>query len=258
MLASFLVVRDGDALRLVMRSSVAASFVKRLSMFVLRSKVKISLEAEQIALLGLLGSQRAAVLAAAGIDPLPETYKGMRGNGGEVWVSLPGERTLGIINTDQAAKLTDAIGPQALPVDESCWEWFDVEQGIVFIDQATQDELTPQMANLELIGGVSFSKGCYPGQEVVARTQHLGKVKRRAYRAHVEGDVELRAGDPLFAPSHGEQSIGTILTVAPAPDGGFDLLVSVLSAAVQAGGVAIGDLSGARVSFAPLPYALPD
>ncbi len=258
MLASFLTVRDGDAIRLMVRANLAAAFVKRLSMFVLRSKVKITLEADRVALFGLIGPRRGTALAAVGIDQIPDVYRAVRDKIGDCWISLPGERSLAMVDATRASDLVAALAPHVLSVDESCWHWIDVEQGIAYIEQATQDELTPQMANLELIGGVSFSKGCYPGQEVVARTQHLGKVKRRVYRAHVEGDTVPAVGTAVFAPSHGEQSVGMVLSVAPAPGGGFDLLMSMISAAVHAGRIAIGDLAGPQLSLSTLPYALPD
>lgn len=258
MLASFLVIRDGAALRLIVRSNLATAFAKRLSMFVLRAKVKIAIETDKTVLIGLIGARRAAALARIGVESAASPLQASRDDSGDVWVTLPGERTLGLLDAAHAAERVAALSSHAAATSEPCWDWVDIEQGIAYIDAATQDALTPHMANLELVGGVNFQKGCYPGQEIVARTQHLGKVKRRAYRAHVGGVIPPRPGDPVFAKAHGEQSVGMVLSAAPAADDGFDLLVSLISTAVHSDQVSIGSASGRPMTFVPLPYALPD
>jgi len=90
---------------------------------------------------------------------------------------------------------------------------------------ATQEAFVPQMANLDLIGAVSFRKGCYPGQEIVARTQYRGILKRRMARAHLDGDARPIPGQSVYSTAFGDQAAGTVVSVAPAPGGGFDLLV---------------------------------
>lgn len=258
MLANFVVIRDADALRLVVRSNLAQAFVKRLSMFVLRSKVKVTLEAANTALVGLIGARRAQALDAVGVVGVPAPYHGARSNAGALWIGLPGERALGLIGREELPAAIASLSNRTVPVGEACWDWIDIGQGIVYIDSATQDQLTPHMANLELIGGVSFQKGCYPGQEIVARTQHLGKVKRRVYRAHVAGDQAPRAGEALFSAAQGDQAVGIVLNSVPAPDGGFDLLASLLSSAVHSADVALGTVQGPTLAFRELPYPLPD
>ena len=113
----------------------------------------------------------------------------------------------------------------------------------------------PQMANLELIGGVSFTKGCYPGQEIVARTKYLGKVKRRTYRASVQSDCP-QPGTDLFSPDLADQSCGKVIEAAPSPAGGCELLASMLMSSAEAGDVRVGSADGPRLSFLALPYPL--
>jgi folate-binding Fe-S cluster repair protein YgfZ len=108
------------------------------------------------------------------------------------------------------------------------------------------------MANLELIGGVSFTKGCYPGQEVVARTKYLGKVKRRTYRAHINGGCPL-PGTDLFSPDLPEQSCGKVIQTAPSPSGGCELLASMLMSSAEAGDVRVAAPMDSGWNF--LPYA---
>ena len=125
-----------------------------------------------------------------------------------------------------------------------------------WITAATQDQFVPQMANLELIGGVSFRKGCYPGQEIVARTQYLGKPKRRLFLAHVDAEASPAPGDTLVADGD-EQSAGTVVNAAPAPNGGFDLLAVVQTASADSATVRLGSVRGPALRFRPLPYAVP-
>jgi hypothetical protein len=102
----------------------------------------------------------------------------------------------------------------------------------------------PQMLNMELaaVAGVSFSKGCYPGQEIVARTQYLGKVKRRTYRARLA--TAATPGTHVYAPETGDQHCGAIVSLAPSPAGGFECLVCVQIGAVEAGEVHVGAPTG--------------
>jgi folate-binding protein YgfZ len=108
-------------------------------------------------------------------------------------------------------------------VGSACWDWLTIQAGIPVILPATQEQFVPQMVNFELLGGVNFKKGCYPGQEIVARMQYLGKLKRRMYRAHLTSPAQ--AGDEVYSADMAGQASGMIVNVAPAPDGGFDVLV---------------------------------
>jgi hypothetical protein len=112
------------------------------------------------------------------------------------------------------------------------------------------------MANLELIGGVSFQKGCYPGQEVVARTQFRGKTKRRMFLARVQGAAPT-PGDPVYSEDLGDQATGAIVNAAPAPGGGFDVLAVVNTASAADSTVHLGSPDGVPLQVRPLPYAVP-
>ena len=120
-----------------------------------------------------------------------------------------------------------------------------------------------QMVNLELIGGVNFKKGCYPGQEIVARMQYLGKLKRRMYLAHLGYQAHLdssdtpQAGNELFSADMEGQSSGMIVNAAPAPSGGYDMLATVQIASRETQTVHWKSLQGEALQFLPLPYPLP-
>ena len=126
------------------------------------------------------------------------------------------------------------------------------------ITAATQEQFIPQMANLDAIGGISFQKGCYPGQEIVARSQYLGKIKRRMYLANIQPaapEAQVNAGDELFSADMGEQSSGMVVNATASPDGGFDVLVIIQTSSVEAGKVHWKTLDGPALEIIPLPYS---
>jgi folate-binding protein YgfZ len=226
MLASFLVWPEGGGFFLALSRTLVGSAANRLGRFVLRSKVVVA---------DRTGDRRL--------------------NGASV-VRLAQDRFLVAVPPDRAEALWRALSSVLRPVGTPCWEWLDITAGIPQVTERTQDEFVPQMANLELLGGVSFQKGCYPGQEVVARIQYLGKAKRRMFLARVEGEAPA-PGDPLFSADLGDQASGMIVNAAPAPEGGFDVLAVVHTPRPATGTVHLGSLAGALLRFRPLPYAVP-
>jgi hypothetical protein len=128
----------------------------------------------------------------------------------------------------------------------------EIDAGIPTVFAATQERFVPQMINYEVIGGVNFAKGCYPGQEVVARSQYRGKLKRRMHLAHAAAGAN--AGADVFAEGEAEAT-GTVVMSATAPVGGFDLLLECPQDKVE-GPLRLGD--GARLALQPLPYSIVD
>ena len=122
------------------------------------------------------------------------------------------------------------------------------------ITQPVMEQFVPQMVNFDVLGGVNFRKGCYPGQEVVARSQFRGTLKRRTYL--VQADAPVSAGQEVFAAGDAEQPVGTVAQAAPAPDGGWSALISMQIAALEAGGLRVGSADGAALTVEPLPYPL--
>jgi hypothetical protein len=255
MLASFVLWHETAGYQVALSESIRATILKRLQMFVLRSKVKITDRSAERVLLGAAGpAAAAAVERACGIVPaeVGGVHSGHRG----AVVRLGATRFLIAAEIADADSIWSALAETLTPVGTPAWDWLEITSGIPFVTAATQDQLVPQMANLELIGGVSFNKGCYPGQEIVARTQYLGKLKRRMYLAKVNTDAAPQAGDPLYGEDVGEQANGLIVNAAPAPDGGFDVLAVVQSASVEGSRVHVGGPQGPLLQFRPLPYAV--
>ena len=142
------------------------------------------------------------------------------------------------------AALWQKLSIKARPAGIPAWRWLDIQAAFPLVTLATKEEFVPQMADFEKIGGVSFHKGCYPGQEVVARTQYLGKVKRHLYR--LTSEQTLKAGDVLHSPDNPDQSCGMVMTAAASPAGGYEALAVVQSN--FSGNVRLGALDGPKVS----------
>ncbi|MDT8997689.1 folate-binding protein [Paucibacter sp. APW11] len=236
-----------DDILLALPAALLAPTVKRLSMFVLRAKCKLSDASSEIALWGLAGTAAQAWLGEAA----PASVYGLARLGDAQVIRLhDGADGLPRYLLAQAA---DAAAPAlpALPLDD--WQWLEQSAGLAFVDSATVEQFVPQMINLELLGGVNFQKGCYPGQEVVARSQYRGTVKRRTFLFEVEG--QALPGQELFHSSDAEQPAG--LVASSAQRGGKSLLLAeVKLAALEAGSLHLGAASGPQLHQQPLPYAV--
>ena len=171
--------------------------------------------------------------------------------GNRIAIALPGGRYLVLMLADELARTWSSFAATLQAVGSPCWDWLDVVNGMPWITASTQEQFVPQMVNLEIIGGVNFQKGCYPGQEVVARTQYRAKTRRRMHLAHVA--AEAKPGMELYAASLGDQASGMVLSASPAPQGGWDVL-AVLHPEALAAPVQLGALTGPALSLRDLPY----
>ena len=255
MLASFVVCRSGADLLLACHASVLPATLKRLSMFVLRAKVKLSDASQELALLGLVGPSAHRWLGASA----PAQTWDARAMDEATVIALP----KGSGDPEAMARWL-WIGPAAgvdrvlsdLPaLDLAHWQWLEVRSAVVPIVAATVEQFVPQMINYELVGGVNFKKGCYPGQEVVARSQYLGKLKRRGTLVH--GMTEMTPGQEVFWSQDPGQPSGLVAAAAAAPQGGWDALVELKTVALDAGSLHLGTADGAPLVPQALPYVLP-
>jgi folate-binding protein YgfZ len=246
MLASFIgFKRAPDEILLVGSRDILAATLKRLSMFVLRSKCKLSDASGEFALYGVAGDALRS-LADAGTEPWTLTEAA----GGHLVSLYPAEGQARGLWVGAAA----APPPAGPALATETWQWSDVRSGIAVITAPVVEAFVPQMLNYESVGGVNFKKGCYPGQEVVARSQFRGTLKRRAFIAHA--DAELSAGQEVFQASDAEQPAGLVAQAARAPGGGWDAIVSVQLSAAEAGDLHAGRADGPALALLPLPYRL--
>ncbi|WP_223871844.1 YgfZ/GcvT domain-containing protein [Candidatus Dactylopiibacterium carminicum] len=255
MLASFLVWRTEAGFNLALASDLQAGISKKLGMYVLRSKVKLATPAR--ILLGLAGTGAEALLAGLELQPPGQDMGVIRTDKANV-IRLAPDRYILDCPEDTVDALWGALlegGAKA--AGTAAWRWLDIHAGHPLITAASSDEFVAQMLNFELLGGVNFQKGCYPGQEIVARTQYLGKLKKRMYRAQVQEDSGVPvASMDLYAPEFGAQSCGKLVSVVAAPEAGFDVLAVMQISAFEAGEVHLGAPDGPRLALASLPYVI--
>ena len=252
LLASFLVIARAEDFLLQVSRDLAAPIAKRLSMYVMRSKVKVAEAGEGLSQFGVWGRDAASLLRAAGLVVPDQPMQVAEAQGRSV-AALGEDRFLVIGAPETAAALAGTLAQ----VSSEWWTLAEVRAGLPQVSLATQDQFVPQMANFELVGGVDFKKGCYPGQEIVARTQYLGKLKRRMYRGTIDGSAAAAPapGQDLF--DVGAQAIGTIVSAAPRPGGGYEFLAVMQSSAAEGGGpIRLGAPDGPLARRASLPYAV--
>jgi len=254
-LANFLLRRiDRETFEFLLPEPLLAPIRKRLGMFVLRSKVTLEDTDASTARVGL-GGPAAKALVEAAIGTVPPALRSIPVDGGEL-LQVRGTRFVAILATEQAEQFWDRLAKSARPAGFPCWKWLTVRAGVPVILPATQDQFIPQAINWDAIEGVSFQKGCYSGQEIVARTHYLGRLKERTVLAHAE-QTALEPGVRLYSASFGEQPCGTVLNAAEAPDGGIDFLaVAQLSAAADAD-LRLAAANGPSATLLSLPYELP-
>ncbi len=255
MMATFLVWQNGADYYLQVPLSLAAAMQKRLSMFVLRSKVKVTDVSKEMVSLGVSGSA-AAGLIQKNFGSAPEGDWAAHQHEGSSVIRVGAQRFQISTSVAQAPALWAALAAAARPAGAACWDWLNIRAGIPVITPATQEQFVLQMTNFDVLGGVSFKKGCYPGQEIVARTQYLGKLKRRMYLAHVDSASAPKAGDEVFSAEMAGQPSGMVINATPAAGGGFDLLAVLQISSRETQSVHLQSLEGAALNFLPLPYSL--
>jgi tRNA-modifying protein YgfZ len=246
MQASFVVYkRSAEEVLLICRKDLIAQTVKRLSMFVLRAKAKLSDASDDFQLLGLAGDTALAALNGASTEPWQRHAAGAA-DVLTLYPALGYARALWIAPKDLPAP----AGP-ALSAD--LWQIGEVMSGIAWVELVTFEAFVPQMLNYESVDGVNFKKGCYPGQEVVARSQFRGTLKRRAFI--VQSTVPMTAGQEVFSSLDASQPCG--LVAQAANDGGTHVAVVELQlSATENSSLHLGAADGAVLSLLPLPYAL--
>ncbi len=258
-LANFIVLQRNDDWLLRLPADLCASIQKRLSMFILRSRVAVDDCSDAWVRIGVAGPQAKMLVETVtgfGLDACNDSSLcTMHSTTASVICHAPDRMEI-LTDEIRAREWWQKISEKASPIGTDCWHWREICAGIPMVTTATQEEFLPQMINLDLIGGVSFKKGCYPGQEIVARTQYLGKLKRRMYLAHVMTENTVAAGDDVFCADVSDQSCGTIVNAVSAPDGGYDVLAVIQKASVATGKIYLHNPGGPELKIGTLPYTL--
>jgi tRNA-modifying protein YgfZ len=264
MLASFWVWKNSDEeFDLLLSSDLLAPTLKRLKMFVLRAKCELSDITAQYQLTGLVGSAAQQAASTMNLIANYSIYTGARcQKGSENLLVLPTGHMQGQA-VPCALRITPAQEPHALQASDTdnaplnAWHALEISTGIARLSAPVSEAFVPQMLNYESAGGVNFKKGCYPGQEVVARSQFRGTLKRRGYIA--TSDAPLQAGQEVFDGTEAQsaqQPCGLVAQAAPHPAGGFIAIVSMQISAAGSQALHAGTADGAQLLLHALPYPL--
>lgn len=248
-LAIFAAIRSGDDIWLETSRSLLAPTLKRLRMFVMRSKVTLDDAGSDVISIGVAGPNADRVLAAAGLL-VPsvlclcvevEGIVVMRRRGPQNRYSLHGP-------ADRLAALWSTLAVNARPIGTEAWRLTDILAGFPALHPETAEQHVAQMLNLDQLDGISFTKGCYPGQEIVARLHYLGNLKRRMFVARSPAEGVARGATVVLAGGEG-QSVGDVLDVALHPDGGSALLVVLQTSQQEATTLRLGAVDGPELSL---------
>jgi tRNA-modifying protein YgfZ len=261
LLATLLMWRNAETIFLQLPRAIQPALQKRLQMFVLRAKTKLSDATELPAnavVLGLGGAQAGAVLATW-FDALPaQPYDKLDHAMGtliRVADAFGAPRYQWLASAETAAAVWPVLAARLAAGGNDAWQLSSIHAGVPLVTAATQEQFVPQMVNFELLGGVNFKKGCYPGQEIVARSQYLGKLKRRATLVSI-ADAQAAAGMEVYATADPDQPCGMIVNTAPNGLGGVDALVEMKLDAIERASVHLGSADGVALRFLPMPYVL--
>ena len=258
MLGLFRIFRTDDSFYLRLPADTLDTVLQRLRMFVLRAEVTLEDASEAFIRIGVAGRKAAEILTGATGQAMPDEINAVTRNGDLTILRVPGSQPrfeVYAASMDAAKSLWDALNVDAAPVGMPAWRLLEILAGLPAVYAGTSEQFVPQMANLQLLDGVSFRKGCYPGQEIVARMQYLGTLKRRMYLGRIATDEPVAPGASLFTGVDGEQSSGRIVDAQPHPDGGLAALAVLQISAAEAGDLHLDSQDGPVFSLEPLPYA---
>jgi folate-binding protein YgfZ len=258
-LALFRLFKRGDTYYLRLPRAVLEPTLKRLRMFVLRSQVTLTDASDSLVTMGISGPEAGAQLEKI-LSASPQSFDSSTQidtpDGGRLTViCIRGPFPRFEISGELAAikKLWLELEKNIRPAGSDPWTLLDIRSGIPGIHPATVDAFVPQMLNLQTFGAISFKKGCYPGQEIVARMHHLGTLKRRMYRAHVDAPTLPQPSDNCYT-SESEQPVGQVVEACLAPEGGFELLAVLQIAHAQNNKVSLSSQQGPTLQLLESPY----
>lgn len=258
MLAIFRLFKRGELYYLRLPAEIQEPFLRRLRMFILRSQVTLQDASQTLVRIGFNGPDAESVLKAI-LTQVPCANDECTQVAGLSVIRVAGVNPRYEIygEFDAVGSLWSELSNKATRVAASQWSLLDILAGIPSILPANMECFVPQMANMDLLGGISFTKGCYPGQEVVARTRYLGKLKRRLYRIHIDSDITHQPGDEIVNLSGDTPSpVGRIVEAQPHPEGGNEALAVIQIDAARSHQLGLAKSKGGEISIETLPYAV--
>ena len=256
-LACFRIFRREDTIYLALPETLREASLERLRKYVLISKVTLEEETELVQI-GYASAKGVHHLRDV-IHAIPEEINGVTHSDGLSVIRIPGPHPrFEVLGTAAAVKaLWTKLDVHAAAVGAGPWALLDILGGIPDLQPETLDAFVPQMINLDVLGGISFNKGCYTGQEIVARTHYLGKLKRRMYRLHCPVAAPPAPATAIYNTAlRGDESAGSVVAAQTAPEGGVALLAVLQTEAATQGELRLGSSDGPQCSLQSLPYSL--
>lgn len=263
-IAVFRVLRAEDKIYLLLPTELLETVQSHLRKYVLRDDAKIDDDTWNWTVFGLFGEKSSAVLKTLGLPSL--THENEAEGQGSFYtrfyaIRIPDANTprvLVLIDAAKSAGLCRSLEGQGLVrAEPSNWVLEDIRAGLPTVTQATVEEFVPQMINLDLVGGISFNKGCYTGQEIIARTHYLGNLKRRMVRLSGFGEPTPQAGDTVQFEGQDGPGTGIVVSSAISKGGDFELLAVINLGVAENPEAHFNSVEGIRLALAELPYPLP-
>ncbi|MDE1167989.1 MAG: folate-binding protein YgfZ [Pseudomonas sp.] len=251
MQSSFRIVLQGDGCLLAMARELIEPQLADLKKYAVFSKSKLTDESAAWLRFGLNDADQ--VLGELGLELAQDTHSVAR-HDGLIAIRVSPARAELWVAADQAQAIKTRLSANLPEGDLNAWLLGQIRAGVAQVMPETRETFIPQMLNLQAVGGVSFKKGCYTGQEIVARMQYLGKLKRRLYRLSLAGDVLPLPGTGLFSPTH-NSAIGEVALAAHSGNG-IELLAVLQAEAVEDGNIHLSSVEGAPLQLLDLPYTL--
>jgi hypothetical protein len=259
-LGLFRLFRRGDTYYLRLPLDTLDAVLERLRRYVLRAAVTLEDATDNFIRIGVSGKEAAEELAAV-VGNLPEQAGAVVQTQDLSVLRVPGVHPrfeVYALSYEAARNLWDTLNVRGAPIGLAAWQLTEIQAGLPTVYASTAEQFIPQMLNLQLIDGVNFRKGCYPGQEIVARTQYLGALKRRMYAGRIATDIPPSPGDALYTPDDSVQAAGQLVDAVPHPDGGYAALAVLQISAAEAGELHLGAPDGPAFALEALPYPFAD
>lgn len=246
------VITEAEQFLLVLPSDRLTPIQQQLTKYKLRADVRVEDRSADHPCLGIAGSAAATVLEGA-LGSLPaDPWQTLALPDGGTLVRMPGTRPrwLACAPAESLTRIWHALEGRVVAADTTAWRLLEIEAGVPQVFQDTTEDFVAQMLNLDQLGAIDFRKGCYPGQEVIARTHYLGRIKRRMHILRSDASAPPAPGDTVYGDG---QTAGEVVTAAPHPDGG-SLALAVLRLASADAALTLGDPAGPPATASVPPY----
>ena len=254
-LALFRLLKQDKRYLMVLPREILSATINRLRMFVMRSDVQLEDVSEQVMIIGASGEHISTLLPA-----WPGKMDAVACSDSLIVTQIPGSHTRALIlgDSETMINLWDALQGKATPVGHNVWHRLDIQAGLPEIYTSSMESFIPQMINLDLLGAINFKKGCYPGQEIVARMHYLGNLKKRMYAVEFSSELAPKIGEKIYT-SAGEsnQSSGNLLRFAVNGENTYCGLAVIQIAAIDTGNeIYIESNRQNALKITTLPYSL--